>query len=307
MDTPGGRARTRQIGEADATPRVGMPTDTRGPLEQDGPRNDAAADDVTRNKADAGQDVADGGADGDGMAGAANPGARKSLRSRPLLVGAVTTVAVTIASYVAPADYAATAVGAVFLATVAGLVLRQDAATIRHHGLSLGGLFEPQSIDIRRVAREALRAAAWAVGLAAVVTVPFAIGFRLYWHPHQPFAFRLPPSVMDEVFGQMLVIALPEEAFYRGYLMTALDDTWGTPWTLFKAKLGWGWLASSAIFAVGHFLTEPDPQRLAVFFPALVFGWMRARTGGVGAPALFHVLCNLLASTLGRGYGFGMS
>ena len=217
----------------------------------------------------------------------------------------MTTVAVTIASYAAPADYAATAVGAVFLADVTALVLRHDAATIRHYGLSLGGLFEPQSIDFRRVARDALRAGAWAAGLAAVVTVPFAIGFRLYWHPHQPFVFRLPTSVADEVFGQMLVIALPEEAFYRGYLMTALDDAWGTPWTLFKAKLGWGWLASSAIFAVGHFLTEPDPQRLAVFFPALVFGWMRARTGGVGAPALFHVLCNLLAATLGRGYGFG--
>jgi membrane protease YdiL (CAAX protease family) len=241
------------------------------------------------------------------MAGGAKPVPSKPRRDQPLLVGAVTTVAVTIASYAAPADYAATAVGAVFLAVVTTLILRHDAATIRHHGLSLGGLFEPQSIDFRRVLRDALRAGAWAGGLAAVVTVPFAIGFRLYWHPRQPFVFRLPASVMDEVFGQILVIALPEEAFYRGYLMTALDDAWGTPWTLFKAKLGWGWLASSAIFAVGHFFTEPDPQRLAVFFPALVFGWMRARTGGVGAPALFHVLCNLLGGTLSRGYGFGMS
>ena len=33
------------------------------------------------------------------------------------------------------------------------------------------------------------------------------------------------------------------------------------------------------------------------------FGWLRARTGGIGAPALFHVLCNVLASTLTRGYG----
>ena len=228
-------------------------------------------------------------------------------RAHPLAVAAGVTLAVTAASYAAPGDYAATAVGGVFLVAVTWLVLRHDAARIRHHGLSLGGLLEPSTIDWRRVAREALYAAAWAGALAALVAVPFAIGFRIYWQPRQPFVFRLPSSIVDDVFGQVLVIALPEEAFYRGYLLTALDDAWGTPWTFAKAKIGWGLVASSAIFAVGHFFTEPNPQRLAVFFPALVFGWLRARTGGVGAPALFHVLCNLLASTLTRGYGFGMS
>jgi uncharacterized protein len=231
----------------------------------------------------------------------------RSPRAHPLAIALAVTVAVTAASYAAPADYAATAVGGVFLVAVTWLVLRHDAARIRHFGLSLGGLLEPTAIDWRRVTRETLHAAAWAGALAAVVAVPFAIGFRIYWQPRQPFVFRPPSSIMDDVFGQVLVIALPEEAFYRGYLLTALDDAWGTPWTLAKAKFGWGLIASSAIFAVGHFLTQPDPQRLAVFFPALVFGWLRARTGGVGAPALFHVLCNLLASTLSRGYGFGMS
>jgi membrane protease YdiL (CAAX protease family) len=50
-------------------------------------------------------------------------------------------------------------------------------------------------------------------------------------------------------------------------------------------------------------LTITNVERLAVFFPALLFGWLRARTRGVGAPAMFHVLCNVLASTLERGYG----
>ena len=97
----------------------------------------------------------------------------------------------------------------------------------------------------------------------------------------------------------MLVIALPEEAFYRGYLMTALDDAWGTPWTFAKAKLGWGldrYRARSSRSGTSH--RARHPERLAVFFPALVFGWLRARTRGIGAPALFHVLCNVLASTL---------
>jgi membrane protease YdiL (CAAX protease family) len=42
-----------------------------------------------------------------------------------------------------------------------------------------------------------------------------------------------------------------------------------------------------------------------VFFPALLFGWLRARTGGIGAPVVFHALCNLFADYLAKSYGFG--
>ena len=37
-----------------------------------------------------------------------------------------------------------------------------------------------------------------------------------------------------------------------------------------------------------------QPWRLATFFPGLLFGWLRARTGGVAAPAVAHALSNLL-------------
>ncbi len=60
---------------------------------------------------------------------------------------------------------------------------------------------------------------------------------------------------------------------------------------------------TSAIFALGHLLTIHDPGRLAVFFPSLVFGWLRARTGGVGASIAFHALCNLFSATLLQAYG----
>ncbi|HKQ70113.1 MAG TPA: MrtC family glutamic-type intramembrane protease [Polyangiaceae bacterium] len=221
----------------------------------------------------------------------------------PLRVALIVTVIVTALSYGAPLDYAATVVGGAFLAAVGWLVARHDIPTIRHFGVSLGGVVEPGPIDAKRVARDASKALAWALGLAVAIFVPFVIGFRIYWHVQQGFHFRPPASMFDEVLGQIVVIALPEEAFYRGYLMTALDDAWGTPWTVAKAKLGWGWIASSALFAAGHLLTEPNAQRLAVFFPALLFGWLRARTRGVGAPVLFHALCNIMAGTLTRGYG----
>ena len=57
-------------------------------------------------------------------------------------------------------------------------------------------------------------------------------------------------------------------------------------------------ITSAVLFALGHVLVDFNPQRLAVFFPALVFGWMRARTGSLAAGAMFHALCNLLSDVL---------
>jgi membrane protease YdiL (CAAX protease family) len=190
-----------------------------------------------------------------------------------------------------------------FLAATWFLVLRHDEATIRDHGLSLGGLLEPTRIDPRRVARSALYASGWALLLMAITFPPFAVAYRLYWRPHAHFILRLPPSILDDVAGQFVVIALPEEAFFRGYLQTSLDRVWAPRWQILGARLGPGWIVAAAIFALGHVLTIRHPARLAVFFPALVFGWLRQRTGGVGASVAFHASCNLFSATLGRGFG----
>ena len=110
-------------------------------------------------------------------------------------------------------------------------------------------------------------------------------------------------SWSDELFGQALVVALPEEAFYRGYLLTTLKRQDRHHVRVFGVPVGMSLVWSSALFAIGHFVTEPYPARLAVFFPALLFGWLRLRTGGIGSGVLFHVVCNTFASLLGRGYG----
>jgi membrane protease YdiL (CAAX protease family) len=111
--------------------------------------------------------------------------------------------------------------------------------------------------------------------------------------------------VADEALGQFLVIALPEEAFYRGYLQTSLDDAWPPRLRILGAQLGPGVLVTSVVFALGHVATEVHPNRLSVFFPSLLFGYLRTRRGGIGSAAAFHALCNLFASFLARSYGFG--
>jgi membrane protease YdiL (CAAX protease family) len=218
---------------------------------------------------------------------------------------AVTTAVVTAISYLAPERHAATGVGLGFIAATWWLVLRHDEETIRASGLSLGGLLEPVAIDGRRLVRDFAVACAWALLLAAVIFPIFWLGFRYYRHVRMPFVWRPPASLLDEVAGQLFVIALPEEAFFRGYLQTALDGHFPARLRVLGASVGPGLFVSAIIFAVGHVLTTPDPARLAVFFPALAFGWLRARTGGVGASVAFHAACNIFSATLARGYALG--
>ena len=78
---------------------------------------------------------------------------------------------------------------------------------------------------------------------------------------------------------------------------------WHPRFRIAGAHLGPGVVLASVIFALGHVATIHQPARLAVFFPALVFGWLRARTGGVGASIAYHALCNVFSEALGRGYG----
>ncbi|MCS6901876.1 MAG: MrtC family glutamic-type intramembrane protease [Myxococcales bacterium] len=222
----------------------------------------------------------------------------------PLLAALAVTAMVTALSWLLPTHYAATGVGLGFLGATWWLVLRGEEEKIRHYGLALGGIFEGQPLKARRLLREGGLALAQAALAALIVFPPFVAGYCAYWHPRNDFHFKIPPTFADDLLGQLLVIALPEEAFFRGYLQTALDVAWPPRWRLLGATVGPSLLVTSAIFAVGHLLTEPSPSRLAVFFPSLLFGWMRARTGGIGAPTLFHAACNIFVSFLAHGFGF---
>jgi len=228
---------------------------------------------------------------------------RKPRLEHPLLIALLVTITVTALSYLAPTNHAATVVGLAFLVWTRQLVLREDEHVIRAHGLSLGGLLEPLPLEARRLATSTGKALLWAFAFGAVVFPVFWFGFKLFWHVNMPFAWKGPKSWVDEMAGQLLVVALPEEAFFRGYLQTRLDGLWPPKARFFGADLGMGLFVASAIFAVGHLLTTPTPARLAVFFPALLFGFLRTRTRGIGAGVLFHAMCNIFSATLMRGYG----
>ncbi len=220
-----------------------------------------------------------------------------------VVAACVVTGLVAIASSRLPDRYVATAVGFLFLGATWALVWRRDDACVERSGLALGGLVLPGTIDVGRLVRSAGMALSWASLCAAITFVPFFFGWRMFWHPKGTFALTLEPwALLNEVFGQLVIIALPEEAFYRGYLQSRLGDALTARVRIFGAEVGWPLLVTSAIFALGHFVTIREPARLAVFFPSLLFGWLRARTKGVGAGIVFHAACNVFSELLGRGY-----
>lgn len=81
-----------------------------------------------------------------------------------------------------------------------------------------------------------------------------------------------------------------EEAVFRGLLQgELLRRSWGR----------WQWrgvsaanLLSSLAFAAVHVVHHPPLWAASVFVPSLVFGWLRERHRGLGAPIALHVLFN---------------
>ncbi len=143
---------------------------------------------------------------------------------------------------------------------------------------------------------------------AAVVLPLFAVGYYLYMRklcphlprrlvwcpPPLPVTLRWPPQPLLTVISQLIVVALPEEFFFRGFIQGRLREVFSGRTAL---------LGTAALFALGHFLVTFEPAALAVFFPGLLFGLMRAATGSILAGTLFHASCNLLIDVLHRSIG----
>ena len=136
----------------------------------------------------------------------------------------------------------------------------------------------------------------WSLALAAIIFPPFVVGYFIVWGKGEVIA---PPSVVAKIFAVQLVwVAIPEELFFRGYMQTRLYDRYEGGIDVLGVRVGWAIVITSALFAAGHLVTKPHILRLFVFFPSLIFGWLRERTGSVFCSALFHALCNTLTGAL---------
>lgn len=212
--------------------------------------------------------------------------------------------------------YVHLAVGVLFLFAAIELAARSPGG-LRRHGLALAGLFDPADPAptgvlggvtdlvraVRQATRPALREVAFALWVAAVIFPPFVAGFYFWNAPARSFALVLPEAPLSYLLTQLVVTALPEEAFFRGYAQSRLGDAFARRVTFLGASVSpAALLTQAALFAVIHVVAEFDPRRLAVLFPALLFGWLRARRGGIGASVVMHALSNVLSDLLTRGW-----
>lgn len=97
---------------------------------------------------------------------------------------------------------------------------------------------------------------------------------------------------------QLLVVALPEELFFRGTLLKLLEQRFPPKRRILGGGVGWALVISAAMFALIHLPKDGDPRALATFFPGLLFGWMRSATGSILASTITHGCSNILIRML---------
>lgn len=162
-----------------------------------------------------------------------------------------------------------------------------------------------------------LDAAKLAFGTIGVILLPWLVAYHVWqtiafpWilgalgHHVPGWHFRGTwPRQLGLLIGyHLFFVAIPEEMFYRGYVQSRLDEVFPRKWRVMGADLGWGWILAALFFAFGHSVVSPQWWHFATFFPGLVFGWMRQRTGGIVAGALFHAWANVQVTTLDTLYG----
>lgn len=157
-------------------------------------------------------------------------------------------------------------------------------------------------------------------GLVLVVILPlFAGGYAAFYHLvcDQPTLRHLAPPgachgwhgswhVPDLMHGkflewcavQVVVVALPEELFFRGCLLGLLERRFPPTRRLWGGGVGLALLLSSLAFALVHLPRAGDPRALATFFPGLMFGWMRSKTGSIAGSVAAHAMSNIWVKVL---------
>ncbi len=168
---------------------------------------------------------------------------------------------------------------------------------------------------------ELWKATRWLLLLVALIYPAFIVGNH-YWQttglpwftsevlelkypfrPHHP-NHGLPDDLWLQIPYQLLCVGFAEEFFYRGYMQTRLNQLFPPDrWRLFGATFGWSLPITALLFTLGHSLVTWQWWQPFIIFPALIFGWLRSRTGNILAGTLFHAFANTAMIVLDSIYG----
>jgi membrane protease YdiL (CAAX protease family) len=106
-----------------------------------------------------------------------------------------------------------------------------------------------------------------------------------------PSDFRLPSVTLETWLYQATLPGLVEETAFRGVLLALLDRAFVDRSIMFDAPLGWGGMVVTLVFLALHGVTPGT--LLGVLPAALLYLWLRVRTGSLLMPIAAHNLWNL--------------
>ena len=118
--------------------------------------------------------------------------------------------------------------------------------------------------------------------------------------PTDPILFNL-LSLSELIAIHLLGVALPEELFYRGFVQPKLCRSFDDRPLAFGLVWNHGIAITAAIFALAHFLGDYNLARLGPFFPALLLGMLRRRSGSIASAVVLHAAFNIYGALLFAG------
>ena len=114
------------------------------------------------------------------------------------------------------------------------------------------------------------------------------------------------PTIFESLLFNLSMPAIDEELVYRGVLLALLNRTFGTPWKVLGASVGWGWVISSVLFGLVHGVGFNESRVLFNIAPiiftsigGLIMGWVRSRTGSLFSSMALH--------SIGDGAGYAVN
>jgi len=133
------------------------------------------------------------------------------------------------------------------------------------------------------------------LGVSAVLLSIYIAVIALYGH-YVDKSLVVHDFTYSFILMQLLLVALPEEVFFRGYLQSKIGN---------NIK---GIIIVSLLFAVGHFITlclggghnlAICSQAILTFFPSLVMGYLYLASKTLWASIIFHFFANVVHIAIG--------
>lgn len=103
--------------------------------------------------------------------------------------------------------------------------------------------------------------------------------------------------------SQLLLVAFPEEFFFRGYMQEHLSEIFVVNQKILGVNFGMPQVLTSLVFALSHSFITVQWWHILIFFPSLVFAWLKEKTGTIWAGAMFHATCNVFSFWVALSYG----